>query len=101
MLCATCPQRPSDTRRAKGRKCSATRAAALYPTLLYTLSKSKTTHGQWDSGQRITIGSAVSPGGWGRKSGTNQAGGAGIFDHFWAGLGWAGLGICCIKHDEL
>ena len=31
----------------------ATRAAALYLTLLYTLSKSNRTHGQWD-GQRVT-----------------------------------------------
>ena len=36
-----------------GQKGSATRAAALYPTLLYTLSKSNRTHGQWD-GQRVT-----------------------------------------------
>ena len=44
----------------QGRKCrpkrqrhKGRRAAALYPTLLYTLSKSTRTHGQWD-GRRVT-----------------------------------------------
>ena len=68
------------------------KGAALSSPFLYTLSESKTARGQWDSGQRITVGGAVSPGGCSRKSVTNRAGGWDIFDHFWAGLGWAGLG---------
>ena len=71
------------------------KGAALYSPFLYTLSESKTPHGQWDSGQRITVGGAVSPGGgWSRKSVTNQADGGWDIGPFlgWAGQGWAGLG---------
>ena len=72
------------------------KGAALSSPSLYTLPESKTARGQWDSGQRITVGSAVSPSWPGlMKSGTVRTRLVGyltISGLGWAGLGWAGQG---------